>query len=537
MPSLSGRRFPVKSFYLLSALVLALALPGQLLAERPHLFVLVVFEQFRADYLELYRSGFSDNGFGRLLREGAVFPRCRFDHLATLAAPNAAVLATGAYPESSGIVGNRWYNRAGENVVDAVGTGAAEGLSPKHLIGSTAADELKLATADRSRVIAVSDRAAPAVLLAGRRPDACYWMNGESRFTSAPYYGRETASWVEAFNQATPPLRHLGAPWRAVGAAADTPPLRTLGSLDRKRFKEFLALYRASPFAADDVFALARRAVETENLGGGSFTDLLIVHIGAPASLARETGAFSPLMRDMVLRLDRALGGFLDYLDEQVGLGRTSLVVTALHGIPPLPEAAQAAGLPAGRVNGEHIVAAVDRALAEKFGADLFVEKYIYPSLYLNGKVAVLPAAQRRDALEAAGKAVLAVDGVAGYFAPSIGAVPAGLRRAFEASRHADRGGDLLLAYEPYFVEDFAEGRGTSAGSPYPYDTDVPLIFFGKGFKAGRFPEPADAASIAPTISAILEIAAPSLARAPVLHQALEAGEEESALVGPPTPE
>ena len=537
MPSLSGRRSPVKPFYLLPALVVALALPGKLLAERPHLFVLVVFEQFRADYLELYRTGFSDNGFGRLLREGAVFPRCRFDHLTTLAAPNAAVLATGAYPESNGIVGNLWYDRAGENVVDAIGAGAAEGVSPKHLIGSTPADELKLATAGRSRVIAVSDRAAPAVLLAGRRPDACYWMNDEARFTSAPYYSSETAPWVEAFNQATPPLRHLGAAWRAVGADPNTPPLRTLGSRDRERFKEFLALYRASPFAADDVFALARRAVEAENLGGGNYTDLLIVHVGAPAYLARETGAFSPLMRDMVLRLDRALGGFLDYLDEQVGLDRTSLVVTALHGIPPLPEAAQAAGLPAGRVNGEQIVAAVDRALDQEFGADLFVEKYIYPSLYLNGKAAALPAALHRDALETAGIAALEIDGVAGYFAPGIGAVPAGLRAPFERARHAARAGDLLLAYEPYFVEDFAEGRGTSSGSPYPYDTDVPLIFFGKGFRPGRFPEPADAASIAPTISAVLEIAAPSLARAPVLHQALRQDEEESALVGPPTPE
>ena len=537
MLRLSGRRFPVKSISLLPVVVIALALPAKLFAERPHLLVLVVFEQFRADYLELYRTGFSDNGFGRLLREGAVFPRCRFDHLTTLAAPNAAVLATGAYPEHNGIVGNRWYDRVEKKVVDAVKVGTPGGISPRRLIGSTPADELKLATAGRSRVVAVSDHAAPVVLLAGRKPDACYWMNNEARFTSARYSSSETAPWVEAFNQATPPLRHLGAAWRAIGADPSAPPLRILGSLDRKRFKEFLALYRASPLAADDVFALARRAVEAENLGGRSYADLLIVHVGAPAYLARETGAFSPLMRDMVLQLDRALGGFLDYLDEQVGLDRTSLVFTALHGTPPSPEAAQAAGLSAGRVNGEQIVAAVDRALAERFGPDLFVEKYIYPSLYLNAKAAGLPAAQRREAFEAAGKAALSVEGVAGYLAPGLGAVPAGLRVPFERSRHAGRAGDLLLAYEPYFVEDFAEGRGTSSGSPYAYDADVPLIFLGKGFSPGRFTEPADAASIAPTISAVLEIAAPSLARVPVLHQVLETGGKGSALVGPPTPE
>ena len=537
MLRLSGRRSPVKPISLLPVVLIGLALPVKLLAERPHLLVLVVFEQFRADYLELYRSGFSDNGFGRLLREGDVFPRCRFDHLATLAAPNAAVLATGAYPEHNGIVGNRWYDRAGRKVVDAVGEGTPDGISPRRLIGSTPADELKLATAGRSRVVAVSDHAAPVVLLAGRKPDACYWMNDEARFTTAPYYGSENAAWVEEFNQAAPPLRHLGAAWKAVGADADTPPLRTLGSLDRKRFKEFLALYRASPFAVDDVFALARRAVEAENLGGGSYTDLLIVHVGAPAYLARETGAFSPLMRDMVLRLDRALGGFLDHLDEQVGLDRTSVVVTALHGIPPLPETARGAGLSAGRVSGEQIVAAADRVLAEKFGPDLFVEKFIYPSLYLNDKAAALPPPERREALEAAGRAVLEVEGVAGYFVPGGSAVPSGLRPAFERSRHASRAGDLLLLYEPYFVEDFAAGRGTSSGSPYPYDTDVPLIFFGKGFRAGRFSEPADAASIAPTISAVLEIAAASLARATVLHQALLTDEEESSLAGPPAPE
>ena len=525
--------------------------PSLLQAQRPRLMVIVVAEQFRADYLDLYRSGFSPDGFGRLLSDGAVFRRARFKHLTTLAAPNAAVLATGAYPELHGIVAGRWYDSGTRETASAIAPAddsaasggisplniSPVGISPVNMLGSTLADELQLATAGRSRVIAISGSAAPAVMLAGRKPAGCYWMGSDGRFGSLPYYAEELPPWVAEFNASQPVLRHWGAQWKAIGATEGAPPLRVLESPERKSFDVFFSLYRASPFAIEDTFALAERAIEVEKLGTGDYTDLLIVNLSAPAFLGLETGANSPLMRDLVLQLDRRLGEFLSVLDEKVGADQVTVVFTAAHGIPPLPERARESGMAAGRVSGEAAAAAMNTSLAEHFGPLVSVEKYLFPFVYLNTAQS-LTGSERSQAIHVAGIGASSVDGIAGYYLPGEASVPVTLRPALRRSWYPGRSGDFMLLLDPYFVEDYGNGRGTSSGSAYRYDTDVPLIFLGPRFKAERFEREVDAADDAPTLAAVLELSAPSLTTGEVLHEALLPAERRAAgdseVSGPP---
>src|SRR5579885_403526 len=102
-----------------SALALAVTASAAA-AARPKLTVLIVAEQFRSDYLDRCRPSLSAGGFHRLLKGGAVFPQCRYEYLATYPASGAAVLATGAYPERTGIVAEHWYDRRSGRVVGAV---------------------------------------------------------------------------------------------------------------------------------------------------------------------------------------------------------------------------------------------------------------------------------------------------------------------------------------------------------------------------------------------------------------------------------
>ena len=507
----------------------------------------MVAEQFRADYLDLYEPEFSAEGLGRLLTRGAVFRRCRYDHLTTLAAPGAAILATGAYPELNGIVGNRWYDRKEGRLVGAVeqslshsGDGSPHeiSISPDHLMGSTFADELRLATEGRARVVAVSDSPAPAVLLAGRRPLGCYWMNHAGSFTTSSYYSPSVPEWVGRFNQENPPLRLLGSPWMALGGASALP-LRILGSVDQRDFESFLLLYRASPFAIDETFAFAAEAIEAERLGQGSHTDLLIVNLSATARLGLETGAYSPLMRDLLLQLDRSLGNFLDSLDESIGLGNVAVVFTATHGVPPLPSQARKLGLKAGRVSGEDVVEAMNAALSERFGPRASVAKYVYPFVYLNDEIHALAETDLRKRISVAGEAAAQLEGVAGYYAPNQFSTPSATLSRLRRSWYAPRSGDFMLIYEPYFVEFYSHGRGTTSGSYYRYDTDVPLIFLGRRFKAGRFDQDVEATSVAPTLASVLDVAAPSLATGRVLTEALAPPPPpvtETDIIGPPEP-
>jgi hypothetical protein len=507
-----------------------------LAASPPSLIVLVVSEQFRSDYLQLYEKDFSAAGFGRLLTDGAVFPTARYEHLTTLAGPNAATLATGAYPALHGIVADRWYERGEDRVVRGVDSLTRVPFeSPDRLTGSTFADELRLATRGQSRVFAVSGRAEGAVLQAGRRPIGAYWMSADGTFGTSRYYRPTVPGWVDGFNGLHGAARSQGKQWRGLGQADDGPPLRVMESGEG-----LPALYRSSPFAAADTLAFALQAVESEGLGQGDYPDLLIVNISAPAYLALETGAHSPLMRDMVLRLDRMLGAFFDDLERRLGLDNVGIIFTATHGIGPLPEGLRDNGLAAGRVPSQGVVEAINAALAGAYGQSAFVQKFVYPYVYLSDTSWQAAAGQRTAVLRTAGEAARTVPGVAGFYAPEPGLDDVPGDGSVRNSWYPKRAGDLALIYDPYFSEDFGGGRGTAPGSFYRYDTDVPLIFHGPGFRGGQYNSIVSAVDIAPTLCVWLGISSPTLATGEVLADALLPRKRpefiERNLVGPVPP-
>lgn len=495
-------------------------------ARSPKLTVVLVAEQFRADWLDRYRADFGEGGLRRLLESGAAFRSCRFDYPTTWAAPGAATLATGTYPSEHGVVAEAWYDRERGETVEAVAPGDA--ASPAALIGSTFADELMLASGGRSRVVALGDRAAPTVLLAGRRPDACYWRGRLGEFRTSGYYRSGAADWVQDFNRERLPKPAGKRAWTAIDAEPGAPPLRTLDS------KDFLRLYRASPFAVEDLFDLARAAVEAKQLGQRDYPDLLVLTFESSALLALETGAESPLMRDWVLRFDRSLAEFLEWLDPTVSLDELAVVFAATHGSPPSAEKARGAGLPSGRVSGRALAQAAQDRLALRFPPATFVEKFIYPFLYLSEGAMEGTRAEREARLRAAGEAALTIPGVAGYDSPEASSVSPQMQRRMARSRFPGRSGDLMVVYRPYWSEEFAGERGVSSGSPYRYDTDTPLLLFGRRFRQGVIERPADPRRLAPTLTSLLEVATPSSAVLPPMDEILLA--PEAPAVGPPPP-
>lgn len=501
----------------------ALALATAAAAAPPRLTVLVTVEQLRSDALAQFAANFGPGGFRLLTDGGAVVSRCRFDLGVTLAAPAAATLATGTPPAEHGVVANRWYDAGQQRVIRAAD---GEDASPAALRGSTLADELLLAYPERARVVAVGGSPTTA-LLAGRRPLGCYWRGSGRSFITSRFFGGAVPVWLTQFNGS---LNRDPVPsvWRALGGRPDSPPLRKLDGPSAE------ALYRASPFAVEDLLKLAAEAVRREKLGRSGAPDLLIVNISAPAILGLETGASSPLMRDMMARLDRSLAQFLRFLDDEVGLIDTAIALTGLHGAPPQRDALKAAGLPAGAVSGEEVASAIQKALGEDLGAGARLERYVYPFVYLNEAARTATPDRRVRVLRTAGEAAMAIEGVAGYYSPEASSVSAAMAEKLERSWRTGRSGDLMLVYEPYFTERYGDGRGTSSGSPYRYDSDVPLILFGHRFRPGVYEGSVPATSIAPTLSAVLGISAPSLSEGRVLGRLLAS--DSAPPVGPPTP-
>jgi hypothetical protein len=463
---------------------------------RPKLHVLVVAEQLRPDALDAAWPQFGAGGFRRLAEKGAWFADCR--HLSsTFSACGIANLATGAWPAQHGIVADSWYDRAAHSAVSA---------SEEALLATTLAAQ---AAGDGGMRVAVAAMSRPhAALFAGTPGARPYFPDERGQFTTPG----ALPDWLAAYNAAHGPETARGAAWMAVNAAPDAPALRTL-RYDADRPREFLALYQASPFGQTALFDLACELVVRERLGQGNTADLLCVIDGSACLLGYETGARSPLIKQMVLQLDRRLEALWNTLARVVGENGFNLVVSAAHGAPPAPAADARARM---AVNGEAVARTVENQLKD---IGRHVDKYLYPFLYLDQTATMVGAEAVR--LAAAG-AALEHRAVAGYYtAGGACSEDQEWEKRFRNSFHAQRSGDVMLAYRPEYVEDFGAGRGVSYGSLYNYDACVPLVFCGPQFRAGVFEAPVEAVDVAPTLARAMGIAEPSSAVGRVLGEAL----------------
>jgi arylsulfatase A-like enzyme len=230
-------------------------------------------------------------------------------------------------------------------------------------------------------------------------------------------------------------------------------------------------------------------------------------------------------MRDMVLRLDRQLEDFFSWLDARLGADKVWIAFTATQGLAELPETAKAEWIRAGRVPGEAIVAAVNARLADAFGRNSYVEKYVFPYLYLRrDAVKKLPEPITSEMLRLAGEAALGVGGVAGYLAPNGPSSFQAPETARQLGRcwFPERAGDVLIAYQPYYIELYGDGRGVAPGSFYSYDTRVPLLLYGAAFRAEVFEQPVSPADLAATLASALQISPPSSSTGRVLADCLK---------------
>jgi hypothetical protein len=533
---------------------------------RLRLAVLLVFDQMRPDYLERWRDLFGPGGFRRLLDEGAVFADCHYPYSDTYTAPGHASVATGTSPDRHGVVGNDWYDREAREVVSCVGSARypavpprppskkAVGVSPERLLAPTLADALKEATAGQARVVSLSLKDRAAVLPGGRRPDACYWFNGTAgRFETSTYYRDAVHPWVAAFNRGPTLGRWFGQQWtrlrpdldyEAHSGPDDVPgegdsvlKLRTfphpLGGIPLPASLYYQAV-GMSPFGNDILLELTRTAVAAEDLGRHSVPDLLCVSFSSNDSVGHAWGPDSQEVLDVTLRTDRLLADLLAFLDAQVGKGRYTLVLTADHGVCPLPELSRRRGLDAGRVPRELLTRRADDFLRTTFAtgtpsavsptrqrgshASQWVEAVAEEWVYLDRDTIARHGLRQADVEDTLAAWLERQPGVqAAYTRGRLlagqygGDRVAGLvRRSF----YPARSGDVAIVNRPYWVMWAAPG--TTHGTPHPYDTHVPLVVLGPGVRPGVREGRVTPQAAATILAHALGVRPPAAAEAPL---------------------
>jgi hypothetical protein len=179
--------------------------------------------------------------------------------------------------------------------------------------------------------------------------------------------------------------------------------------------------------------------------------------------------------------------------------------------------------MPGGRLPPGLIRAAVQTALTLRYGAGDWISGGSDQSIYLNRRVEMEKRLDLEEVEKTAEQAVLVMPHVFRVYTRARllrGEVPLDpVGRAVLHSFNVQRSPDLAVLLEPYWL---LAARGTTHGSAFGYDEQVPIVFMRPGIHAGRFYEPALVNDIEPTLASILEITAPSGSAGRVLAEILK---------------
>jgi predicted AlkP superfamily pyrophosphatase or phosphodiesterase len=539
-------------------------------ADKPKLILQITVDQLRGDLPTRYYDRLGEGGFRYLWESGIVYRDAHHAHANTETIVGHATLATGAHPSNHGMVGNLWFDRetgfTTYNVEDADYTlltkGASvdasteidptqraarsDGRSPAAMLVTTFSDELRSNTGGEAKVIGVSVKDRGAISMAGHSGTAYWFSKANGEFVTSTYYLDDYPGWVNAFNEAKPAQQFANTTWQLlhdqdsyrfgdsddrawetdVGGFGRTFP-HSFGDGSSKYFTTWLTL---SPPGDKLVLDFAKQALVEEQLGQDAVTDYLSVSFSSTDYVGHVFGPSSLEAEDNILRLDRTLAELLAFVDEQVGLDNTLIVLSADHGGPDTPGYLNSLNIPAGYVDPDSwdkaaAIARIKKAF--KIDGDL-IAAYDHPYVYFSDAVKN-NAKIDQDALEAAVvEELLKFQGVS--LAVSSSALRRGnlpdtdLYRAVVNNFNAKRSGEVFIVFEPnWFINDM-EGLTVASthGSPWRYDTYVPIVFAGSGLTAQTVDRRVQTVDVAVTLSAYMDIKPPSGAVGIPLTEVLE---------------
>jgi predicted AlkP superfamily pyrophosphatase or phosphodiesterase len=562
------------------------------------LAVLLVFDQLRGDYPERWQAQFGEGGFKRLQNEGAWYTDCHYPYAGTYTGPGHASLLTGCAPNIHGIINNEWYDRkAGESAScvqqarykivppkpastetptpKSTTPTVAKAGAPDLLLSDTVADQLKAAKKGKVFGLSLKDRSA--ILPTGKKPDGAYWFDG--RFVTSTYYADTVHPWVAEFNKAKSVDRFFGKNWERFKPDLDYDKLagpdeqagESKGIGQGVKFphptdggkkvlgKEYYESLANSPFGNDILLDLAKVCIDQEKLGQSDTTDLLTLSFSSNDIIGHAWGPDSHEVLDMTLRTDALIEELLKYLDAKIGKGNYCVVLTADHGICPLPEVSVKRGVEAKRISPVKLLLGAERHLRAKFVPEekhevlpaprLVVEKEDPMSkegkdgeptlkkdptrwieaisgshLYLNHKLIRAKGQEVEAVAETLARYLETQEGVQKvYTAKELASKNDNddpLREQVRLSTYPGRSGDLFMVLKPYHLP--ISGTGTTHGSPHSYDTHVPLMVFGPGIRSGISKVKVTPMHAAPILSHFLGLQPPKDCLYPVPEKLLK---------------
>jgi predicted AlkP superfamily pyrophosphatase or phosphodiesterase len=543
----------------MAAILLLAATQVVAATEAPRLVLQITVDGLRGDLLDRYAENFGKKGFNYLREKGVVYSNAHYLHANTETIVGHTTLATGATPAVHGMVGNVWYHadsgELGYNIEDvdapliptreekiegvqvdpAQKRARSSGRSPRGILAPTFSDTLQIATGGQARIFGISGKDRSAVAMAGKTGTAYWYSTNTGDFQSSAYYMDKYPDWVNNWNGQRRAEKLDRTQWQLMldgdryrpGRKDDRP-----YEVDLKGYSRtfphpfgpadhplFFTRVLVSPEGDRLLLDFGKALIEAEQIGQDEVTDYLSMSFSATDAVNHFFGPASLENEDVVLQLDRTLAELFQFIDQRVGLKNTLVVFSADHGMAEMPEYATELGYDTGRLYSDEVLALSREISSTLFGSEELVKDFFRPYLYLDGDAINAKKLDREDVATAISIELEKKQGIGGAI-PGLsitGANLSGAAAAVQRNHHPQRSGDIYIFQQPYW---FMFDRGAVAGmhgSPWSYDTHVPIMFAGPGIRSARVDRLVHPIDVAPTLSALLNMSPPAAAEGTVL--------------------
>jgi len=514
-------------------------------SEKPKLILQITIDQMRGDFPMRYKDRLGEGGFRYLMEQGTHYINAHFQHADTETPIGHAALFTGTYPAHNGIVAGNWFDKDKGKVIynceddryPMIGKEPAKGKgrAPTNLLSSTIGDELIISNNSQSRMFSVSIKDRGAILPGGHTGKAFWYSKSNGSFESSTYYYEDYPDWVKHWNDNKLADKYKDTKWELLDDASTY----VFGKDDDRPFeidmfglgttfphqvkgdsKYFYASLIATPFGDEITADFAKTLIKEEKLGKGEYTDFMAISFSVTDYIGHVFGPSSLEAEDNVLRVDRLLADLFKFIDEQIGLDQTLIIVSADHGMCEAPEYMQGLGFEVGRLTSETIVkGTIKNGIEERLGiSGDVIRLYEHPYVYLNEEeikktkysIAEVESAVAEEIIKTKGiiGAVTRTDLIKGSFAPTE------VNMSILNNFHLKRSGHVHVVADQFWYFYYQMETTTDIAaihcSPWTYDTYVPLFFAGHGIPSQRITRPVTPYDIAITIANYLEIKPPS---------------------------
>lgn len=522
--------------------------------QKPKLILVISIDQFRADYLERYKSHFLPakgkkiGGLNYLKQQGAYFSHAEHGLLQDMTCPGHATILTGAFAYQMGIPNNDWVNlETGDFVYCAedrshktIGASPKNphvGTSPKNLMTTTFGDELKN-TFEESRVVSLALKDRSAIMMGGHRPDLVFWFDAESfQWVSSTYYLNELPSWVVEINQNL--KAKLGTPliWQKKldnkinpnEFVTESKYSKDMGiSFDHKSTTGGVSSL-LFPVGVTLPVDLAERVISKLKLGQGKGTDVLAISFSSHDYVGHTFGPESDEIKETTVLEDQLLSRLFNYVENNVagGLENTWIVLTADHGVAWNPKFLSSKKVPAGYLDQAQIVQEIESYMNKKYGkpSGTWVLEPSELNFFFNRKSI---AEKELDVIKVRTEIARHLKqkqkmfkGIAHIFSGNDvikRTLPPGMfEKQILRTYYEGRSGDIIMIQEPNYI---LQHGATTHMSGYSYDRYVPIIFAGRPFKPGLYAG-GEVVDIAPTLSFLMGIIPPASSEGKILKEAI----------------